>query len=78
MGTLHSITTNQDAIKTLFRVTRDAAGNLRNMPAVFPDCKAPVVRAAGGERELIKMLWDASPPRHGGTKTNIRDPTSPH
>lgn len=79
MCTLYSIMTNQDAIKALFRVTRDAAGNLPSMPAVFPDWEVPVIRNVDGERELVKMRWGLpNPPQHGGINTNIRNPTSPH
>jgi hypothetical protein len=42
MCTLYSITTNQEAIRALFRVTKDTAGNLPSMPAVFPDWVAPL------------------------------------
>jgi hypothetical protein len=41
MCTLYAITTNQEAIRALFRVTNDCAGNLPSMPAVFPDWAAP-------------------------------------
>jgi putative SOS response-associated peptidase YedK len=79
MCTLYSITTNQDAIKALFRVTRDLAGNLPSMPAVFPDWEAPVIRNANSEPELVKMRWGLpNPPQHGGINTNIRNPASPH
>jgi hypothetical protein len=37
MCNLYSITKNQAAIRDLFRVTRDTAGNLPPMPGVFPD-----------------------------------------
>jgi putative SOS response-associated peptidase YedK len=79
MCTLYSITTNQEAIRALFRVTKDSAGNLPSMPAVFPDWEAPVIRNAESGRELIKMRWGLpNPPQHGGINTNIRNPTSPH
>src|ERR1700754_1969403 len=79
MCTLYSIRTNQDAIKALFRVTRDVAGNLPSMPSVFPDWEAPVIRNATDGRELVKMRWGLpNPPQHGGINTNIRNPTSPH
>ncbi|WP_244611358.1 SOS response-associated peptidase family protein [Bradyrhizobium ottawaense] len=79
MCTLYSITTNQGAIKALFRVPRDAAGNLPGMPAVFPDWEAPIIQNVDGERELIKMRWGLpNPPQHRGINTNIRNPTSPH
>src|SRR5258707_6307155 len=57
MCNLYSITTNQDAIRRLFGVTADSAGNLSSMPGVFPDYEAPVVRAQNGQREPIKMRW---------------------
>ena len=80
MCNLYSITKNQAAIRDLFRVTRDSAGNLPPMPGVFPDYPASVVRPADGGRELIMMRWGMPPPpRAGGFPvTNIRNTTSPH
>jgi putative SOS response-associated peptidase YedK len=80
MCNLYSITTNQDAIRRLFAVTRDMAGNLPSMPGVFPDQEAPVVRNHGSQRELIKMRWGMPPPpKFGGPPiTNIRNMSSPH
>ena len=49
MCNLYSITTNQDAIRRLFAVTSDMAGNLPSMPGVFPDQEAPVVRNHDGQ-----------------------------
>jgi hypothetical protein len=40
----YSITTNQEAIRALFRVVNRDVGNLSPMPGVFPDYPAPVVR----------------------------------
>jgi hypothetical protein len=60
MCTLYSITTNQDAVRALFRVTQDSAGNLPAMPAVFPDWEAPVARNDESGHELIKMRWGLS------------------
>jgi putative SOS response-associated peptidase YedK len=54
---LYSITTNQEAIRALFRVMNRYVGNLAPMPGVFPDYPAPVVRNAGTERELVLMRW---------------------
>jgi hypothetical protein len=51
MCNLYSITTNQEAIRALFRVVNRYVGNLPPMPGVFPDYPAPVVRNAGGDRE---------------------------
>ena len=80
MCNLYSITTNQDAIRRLFAVTSDMAGNLPSMPGVFPDQEAPVVRNHDGNRELIKMRWGMPPPpKFGGPPiTNIRNMSSPH
>jgi putative SOS response-associated peptidase YedK len=80
MCNLYSITTNQDAIRRLFGVTVDSAGNLPSMPGVFPDYEAPVVRSSGDGRELIKMRWGMPPPpKVGGPPvTNIRNTASPH
>ena len=41
MCNLYSITTNQAAIRALFRVVNQYVGNLEPMPGVFPDYKAP-------------------------------------
>jgi putative SOS response-associated peptidase YedK len=77
---LYSITTNQEAIRQLFRVVNRYIGNLPPMPGVFPDYPASVVRNSGAERELVLMRWGMPPPlRTGGPPvTNIRNTTSPH
>src|ERR1700730_15787962 len=62
MCNLYSITTNQAAIIALFRVMTRYVGNLPPMPGVFPDCRAPVVRNAGTEREIVVMRWGMPPP----------------
>jgi putative SOS response-associated peptidase YedK len=76
---LYSITTNQEAIRALFRVVNRYvrqlaanAGRLSRLP--------PVVRNADGEREMTMMRWGMPPPpRTGGPPvTNIRNTTSPH
>ena len=65
MCNLYSITTNQEAIRALFRVVNQYAGNLAAMPGVFPDYPAPVVRNADGDRELTMMRWGMpSPPQY--------------
>jgi hypothetical protein len=66
MCNLYSMTKNQAAIRDLFKVGRDTAGNLPPLPAIFPDQMAPIVRINDGERELIMMRWgmgDMSEPR---------------
>jgi putative SOS response-associated peptidase YedK len=54
---LYSITTNQAAISALFRVVNRYVGNLAPMPGVFPDYKAPIVRAGAEGRELATARW---------------------
>jgi putative SOS response-associated peptidase YedK len=79
MCNLYNITTNQEAIRALFGVTLDSAGNVPSMPSVFPDWEAPVVRNAPGGRELIKMRRGVpNPPQFGGINTNIRNAASSH
>ena len=81
MCNLYSVTTNQEAIRSLFRVERDLAGNLPGLPALFPDSLAPVVRTGpDGVRELAMLRWGMPcPPAYGGVPvTNIRNPKSPH
>ena len=80
MCNLYSITTNQEAIRALFRVMNRYVGNLPAMTGVLPDYPAPVIRNSGAERELVLMRWGMPPPpRTGGPPvTNIRNTSSPH
>ena len=79
MCNLYSMTTNQKAIRDLFRVVRDTTGNLPPLPAIFPDQVAPVVRVSDGERELRMMRWGMpGRPRIPGITTNVRKTESPH
>lgn len=81
MCNLYSITRNQEAIRRLFGVTRDLAGNLPALPAVYPDMMAPVIRIApDGERELTMMRWGFPPPPNLGKApvTNVRNLKSPY
>jgi putative SOS response-associated peptidase YedK len=80
MCNLYSVTTNQEAIRRLFVVADDRAGNLPPLAAVFPDQMAPVVRAAsGGKRELVLARWGVPGPPQAGAPlvTNLRNPASP-
>jgi putative SOS response-associated peptidase YedK len=63
MCNLYSITTNQEAIRAVFRVINRYVGNLPPMPGVFPDYLAPVVRNIGAEREMVLIRW-GMPPSH--------------
>jgi putative SOS response-associated peptidase YedK len=44
MCNLYSMVTNQQAIRALFRVRNDRAGNLPPLPGIFSDQSAPIVR----------------------------------
>ena len=57
MCNLYSVKTNQEAIRQLFRVERDTAGNLPPLPGVYPDYAAPVVHVREGARTLSMMRW---------------------
>jgi hypothetical protein len=52
MCNLYSITTNQEAIRALFRVVNRYVGNLAPMPGVFPDYPAPMVRNTDNGPEM--------------------------
>jgi len=81
MCNLYSVTKGQSAIRDLFAVRRDRAGNLPSLPAIFPDPMAPIVRVGqDGERELVLARWGMpGPPQFGGQPvTNIRNVKSPH
>ena len=80
MCNLYSITTNQEAIRALFRVVNRYVGNLAPMPGVFPEYPAPVIRNTDTGTELTLMRWGMPPPlRTGGPPvTNIRNTSSPH
>jgi putative SOS response-associated peptidase YedK len=80
MCNLYSITTTQQAIRSLFRVDKDSAGNLPSMPGIFPDQMAPVVRNVDSERELVMMRWGFPPPPNLSKVpvTNVRNTKSPY
>jgi putative SOS response-associated peptidase YedK len=57
MCNLYSITTNQEAIRRLFKAINSSVGNLPPMPGVFPDYPAPIVRNGAEGRELVMARW---------------------
>jgi putative SOS response-associated peptidase YedK len=79
---LYSITSNQEAIRALFRKVNRYVGNLAPMPGVFPDYPAPVIRNTDADDmwEIAILRWGMPPPpRTGGSPvTNIRNTSSPH
>ena len=79
MCNLYSLTRAQDAMRRLFKASRDLTGNLPPLPAIYPDSMAPVVRVANGDRQLEMMRWGFPPPPNFGTRpvTNVRNVKSP-
>ena len=85
MCNLYAVTTNQEAIRRLFKVDVDNTGNLPSMPGVYPDYAAPIVRNSAVGRELVMARWGMpTPPKFLESKksdpgvTNVRNATSPH
>ena len=85
MCNLYGQTKGQQAIRELTQAIHDATGNLRPLPAIFPDTPAPIVRNGADGRELVMARWGMpTPPKYLGTKktdtgvTNIRNAASPH
>lgn len=75
------MTKGQDAMRALFRVKHDRAGNLPPLPGIFPDQLAPVVRVdKTGGRSLEMMRWGFPPPPKLATRpvTNVRNTKSPY
>jgi hypothetical protein len=59
---LCSLTKSQDALRRITKAMRDTTGNLPQLPGIFPDQLAPVVRNMESERELTLMRWGFPPP----------------
>ena len=85
MCNLYSLTTNQEAIRRLFVVDRDDAGNMPSLPGIFPNYEAPIVHVADGKRVLSMYRWGMPSPAFAlkGKKvdpsvTNVRNTKSPH
>ena len=84
MCNLYSMTTNREAMRSLFRV--DGGWNQLRLPGIFPDKQAPIVRRRPtGEREIIGARWGMPTPpafhKPGAIDsgvTNIRNTNSPH
>ena len=84
MCNLYNVTTNQEAIRRLFRIDLDNIGNLEPSIDVYPDRPGPVVRNTPAGRELTRLTWGMpSPPfvtkgKPDSGVTNIRKTDSPH
>lgn len=85
MCNLYAMRRTQTEIVALTRVLLQKV-NQAELPGIFPDYAAPIVRqSAGGERELVQARWGMPSPQFAleGKKTdpgvtNIRNTKSPH
>lgn len=80
MCNLYSLTRGQEAMRQLFAARWDRIGNLPNLPAIFPDMMAPVVRQTPDGRELTMVRWGFPPPPKAPPRpvTNVRNVQSPY
>jgi putative SOS response-associated peptidase YedK len=85
MCNLYSVTKGQSAIRALFRIVHDRAGNLPPMRGIFPDYPAPIVRIGDEGRELAMARWGMPSPVFAlkgrmtdPGVTNVRNTKSPH
>lgn len=85
MCNLYSMTRGQQAIRDLARAMVDHTGNLPQLPGIFPDYAAPIVRNGPQGRELVMARWGMPSPsfvlknkRTDPGVTNIRNTASPH
>jgi putative SOS response-associated peptidase YedK len=83
MCNLYSITKGQKAIRDLAGAMVDRAGNMPPLPAIFPNGRAPIVRAMPEDgRELLMARWGLAAPLIPGRKpgnhylTNVRNTDS--
>jgi putative SOS response-associated peptidase YedK len=81
MCNLYSVTTNRDAIRQLAKAFNDSIGNMPELPGVYPDYFAPIVRLnPDGEREIVLARWgipslkDAPTDKPNRGTTNVRHP----
>ena len=79
------MTTNQEAIRQLFKVAVDNTGNLPSKPGIYPDYAAPIVCNSDAGPELAMARWGMPTPakflegkKSDSGVTNLRNATSPH
>ncbi|GJD82473.1 SOS response-associated peptidase [Methylobacterium haplocladii] len=85
MCNLYSLTKGQAAIRDLFKVETDRAGNLPSLPGIFPNYAAPIVHVLDGKRALSMYRWGMPSPKFvlkdkktDPGVTNVRNTKSPH
>src|SRR5215208_2640142 len=79
MCNLYSIRRPRDEVICLFGVSHVDHGVQLELPAVYPDTMAPIIRLDdNGARDLTMMRWGFPPPPKGGPRpvTNVRNTKS--
>jgi len=85
MCNLYAMQSSQAAIREVIGGLTDRTGNLPDLPGIYPDYEAPIVRNGRDGRELVMARWGMPSPAFAlrGKKvdkgvTNIRNTRSPH
>jgi putative SOS response-associated peptidase YedK len=79
MCNLYSMRKPRDEVLGLFNIAHADVGAQYDLPAVFPDTVAPIIKLdENGARHLTMMRWGFPPPPNGGPRpvTNIRNTKS--
>jgi putative SOS response-associated peptidase YedK len=81
MCNLYSIRRPRDEIVGLFGISHVDDGVQLELPAVYPDTMAPIIKLDDrGARNLTMMRWGFPPPANADPRpvTNVRNTTSPY
>jgi putative SOS response-associated peptidase YedK len=81
MRNLYSVVTNQEALRRIAQAFNDHIGNLPELPGIYPDYLAPIIRMnAQNEREIVLARWglpslkDQPTEKPNRGTTNVRRP----
>ena len=81
MCNLYSMTTNREALRRISEAMNDKVGNLPELPGIYPDYLAPIVRLdPAGAREIVLARWglpslkDQPTDKPNRGNTNVRHP----
>jgi putative SOS response-associated peptidase YedK len=80
MCNLYSMRKSRDELLRIFKLARADENVQYDLPAIFPDSLAPVVKLdENGARHLAMMRWGFPPPPKAGPRpvTNVRNTKSP-
>ncbi len=75
------MTTDREALRRISEAMNDKVGNLPELPGIYPDYLAPIVRLnSAGEREIVLARWglpslkDQTTEKPNRGTTNVRHP----